>query len=74
MIAIDIAKTHKEKSCFYDESLVDNSSYKKNMQILNMVQEAIKEDRVVPYFQPIVHFLSHDVYKYEVLVRIIEKD
>ncbi len=74
MIAIDRAKTNKEKSCFYDESLVDNSSYKKNMEILHMVQEAIKEDRLIPYFQPIVHLLSQNVYKYEVLVRIIEKD
>lgn len=74
MIAIDIAKRHKEKSCFFDEKLVDKLSYKKNMEILYSVEEAIKEDRIVPYFQPIMDLKTGNIYKYEALVRMIDKD
>lgn len=74
MISIDTAKRNKEKSCFFDETLINSENYKKNMEILYSVEEAIKDWRIVPYFQPIMDLKKMEVYKYEVLVRMIDKN
>ncbi len=47
---------------------------KKNIEVINLVKEAVAEDRIVPYFQPILNIKSKKIEKYEALVRIINKD
>ncbi len=41
-----------------------------NFKIFNYLKEALKEDRVIPYFQPIQEISSGKIVKYEVLMRI----
>lgn len=59
---------------FYWPWLKDRPSYRENMETLSMVQEALKNNRIVPFFQPIVDLKTWKVHKYEALVRLINKD
>ncbi|MDD4151258.1 MAG: GGDEF domain-containing protein, partial [Candidatus Gracilibacteria bacterium] len=59
---------------FYGSGLKDKLSYRENMETLSMVQEALKNNRIVPFFQPIVDLKTGEIHKYEALVRLINKD
>jgi EAL domain-containing protein (putative c-di-GMP-specific phosphodiesterase class I) len=39
-----------------------------------MIEKAIREDRIVPYFQPIVDNKTKKIVKYETLIRMIGED
>lgn len=41
---------------------------------INQVQKAIKEQRLVPYFQPIVNLKTGAVEKYEALMRLVDEE
>ncbi|NPA29422.1 MAG: EAL domain-containing protein, partial [Epsilonproteobacteria bacterium] len=47
---------------------------KENMKILKMIKNAIKEERVVSYFQPIIDNETLKPVKYESLVRLIDDE
>lgn len=44
--------------------------YKKNLETIKLIQDAIDSNRVIIYFQPIFDIQTKTVYMYEVLVRI----
>jgi PAS domain S-box-containing protein len=46
----------------------------KNMNMLKVVEDALTNDKVVAYFQPIFDNATGKVVKFEALVRIIDKD
>jgi EAL domain-containing protein (putative c-di-GMP-specific phosphodiesterase class I)/DNA-binding NarL/FixJ family response regulator len=45
-----------------------------NIAMILKIKNAIEDDRIVPYFQPIFDIKSHEIVKYEALVRLIEED
>jgi len=45
-----------------------------NIAWYKRIKEAIEEERIVPYFQPIVDNFNGNIIKYEALVRLIERD
>lgn len=45
-----------------------------NLSVLSMIKNAIKDNRIVPFFQPIYDVKLAKINKYESLVRIIETD
>ena len=45
-----------------------------NIAWYKRIKEAIEDDRIVPYFQPIVDNKSGAIIKYEALMRLIEQD
>ncbi len=47
---------------------------KENIQKIHLVKRAIEEDRIVPYFQPILDNRTHEIAKYETLVRLVKED
>ncbi len=47
---------------------------REEFQSKNFLDRAIKEDRIIPYFQPIVNLDSMEIVGYEVLARIEEDD
>lgn len=49
-------------------------SFEKNQKILNMIEKAIRNDRIIPYFQPIIDNKTQKIVKYEVLIRMIGED
>ena len=55
----------------YKEELSVKKEWKKNIEVVNMVKSALKEDRIVPYFQGIVNLQNMKIEKYEALVRLI---
>jgi EAL domain-containing protein (putative c-di-GMP-specific phosphodiesterase class I) len=58
----------------FQEDLQLSKQYERNINIANEIKSALQEDRIVPYFQPIYDTQTQKVVKYEVLVRLIQKD
>jgi diguanylate cyclase (GGDEF)-like protein len=56
----------------YKDSLNLKQSIEENLHIIDIIKKAIKHDRIVPYFQPIVNLETSTIDKYECLVRLIQ--
>jgi len=54
----------------YKEELHLQSNVKENMKIVSQIKSAIEEDRIVPFFQPIINLKTSKIEKYEALVRL----
>jgi len=50
----------------------EHAEAQKNLEILKMVQSALKDSRIISYFQPIINNKTKEVEKYESLVRLID--
>ncbi len=73
-IARNIAHNEHKKYLTYSHELVKNVDYENNMLWIQKIKEALKDDRIVPFFQPIIENETGKIHKYESLVRLIEKD
>ena len=58
----------------YDESQHLKQDVEENMKIIQIIKEALIEDRIVPFFQPIINLQTLKIEKYEALVRLKLKD
>ncbi len=74
MIARKRAKLQHKKFLLYDPSMNDENDYRKNIEWINKIKDALKNDRIVPYFQPIIDNRNEAITKYEALVRLIDVD
>jgi len=75
----DIAlKTAKRHGVFMsecdDSSTVEAEKYKNNILWAHKVKAAIKDDKIVPYYQPIYNNKTLKIEKYEVLMRLLDDD
>lgn len=69
LIALRIAKKLKRDYICYFEQLNETNKFEDKIKRTNMILQAIKDNNIVPYFQPI--FDKHkSIVKYEALVRI----
>lgn len=59
---------------FYNPNSRLEASQKNNLEWAKRVKEALKENKVVPYFQPIVNNFTGEVEKYECLARLMDHD
>ena len=66
-----IKKEVGKRVILYKEDLAIKEKWKNNLKIINIIKSALEEDRVVPYFQPIVNLQTLQIEKYEALVRIV---
>ncbi len=73
-MAQKLAKKERKPYLFYTPSMQIKEEYEKNLGWIKRLKSAIEEDRVVPFFQPIVDSQTLCVKKYEALVRIQEGD
>lgn len=73
-MALKLAKKRRKNYLYYDESFHIKEDYENNLSWIKRLREAIDENRVVPFYQPIVNAKTLKIDKYEALVRIIEKD
>lgn len=73
-MALELAKKMQKNFLFFDESLHIKEDYENNLRWIKRLRNAIDENRVVPYYQPIVNAKTHQVEKFESLVRIVEND
>jgi len=69
-----VKKSHRHKIKVYEENMNEEKEIKLNIQKTNILYRAIKENRIVPYFQPIVDTFTKEIHKYEVLARIVHED
>ena len=72
-VALDYAKHSKKDIVFGREVRSQNDSYKEHLKWLKKLQIALKNDRIVPFFQPIMD-REGNLAKYEALVRLIDED
>lgn len=73
-MALKLAKKRRKNYLYYDESLHIKEDYTNNVLWIKRLRDAIYDNRVVPFYQPIVNAKTLKIEKYEALVRIIEKD
>ena len=71
-MALDYAKKFGLTSIDYQEFIKHNLNVQNILEVKDMLKNAIKDNSIVPVYQPIV-MLNNDV-KYEVLMRIEEKN
>lgn len=71
-MALKQAKKRRIPYLVYDKSLEISKEYENNITWSTKLREALAEDRIIPYYQPIVDAKSGKVEKYEALVRLIE--
>ena len=71
-VALDVAKENKKDIVFGRE--IDNlNKYKEHLKWLKKIKWALENDKIVPFFQPIVD-KNGKIIKYEALVRLIDED
>lgn len=70
-MALNYAKQTNKDFVIYNVDLGIEKLYGKDIQIIKAIKEALHEDRIVPYFQPIY---KKDKVSYESLIRMKLKD
>ncbi|GAX88160.1 conserved hypothetical protein [Lebetimonas natsushimae] len=71
-IALDMAKELKKDIVFGSE--IENlDKYKEHLKWLKKLQWALKNDKIIPFYQPIVD-KNKNIVKYEALVRLIDEN
>ncbi|MFA6187891.1 MAG: EAL domain-containing protein [Sulfuricurvum sp.] len=73
-MALKLAKKTRKNYLYYNESFHIKEDYENNLLWIKRLRNAIDQDRVVPFYQPIVNAETLQIEKYEALVRIIEED
>ena len=73
-IARKKAKESHKKFLLFDSSMRKSEDYAKNIEWIKRIKEAIDDDRITTYFQPIIDNKSEKVMKYETLVRMLDRD
>ncbi|MDD2905815.1 MAG: EAL domain-containing protein [Sulfurimonas sp.] len=73
-IALKNAKKERKALKIYDDTSTTSKEYKSNLVWTKKLKDAIKEDRIVVYYQPVVCNLTKEYEKYEALVRLVSKE
>ncbi len=71
-MALKRAKVSRKKYVVYQEFMEIVKEYENNIQWTKKLKSAIKDDRIVPYFQPILNNHTGKIEKYECLMRMID--
>ncbi len=71
-MALKKAKKLQKNFIIYSDSMEIPKEYENNILWKKRLKEAIKNHRIVPYFQPIVNNINGKIEKYECLVRLID--
>ena len=73
-IALKKAKLEKLSFILFDKAMNDKERYAKNQEMIITLKNAIKDDRIIPYFQPIFSNTTMKIEKYEMLIRVINDE
>lgn len=73
-MALKIAKRESKSVMFYNKSLSLNEEYQDNMKWIKEIKEAILENRITLFFQPIICNDTGEANKYETLIRLVDRD
>lgn len=72
-IALESAKDLKKDIVFGTEIIAPQKTYENNLKWFKKLKKAIENDKIVPFYQPIVD-KNKNIVKYEALVRLIDED
>ncbi len=73
-IARKIATSKNKKFLIYSDEMNRENDYQSNIEWIQRIKEAIEQDKIVPYFQPIIDNKTGAITKYEALMRLIDRD
>ena len=73
-MALKKAKQMHKHYLLYDETMEIAKEYENNIKWTFILKEAIANDRIVPFYQPIVNNKTGDIEKYECLCRLINSN
>lgn len=73
-MALKIVKKDNKNILIYNETISRSKEYENNIKWSNIVREALRDDRIVSLYQPIINNTTMNYEKYEALVRIKEED
>nr|WP_321267473.1 EAL domain-containing protein [uncultured Sulfurimonas sp.] len=69
-----LKKDHTKRVLEYSDALNIKTDVKENMKTIKQIKTAIENDKIVPFFQPIVNLKTSKIEKYEALVRLKLED
>lgn len=67
-------KKNMSFSIYSDEMYYKFADFSHNKKVASSIKEAIKEDLVTPYYQPIIDNKTKQVVKYEALARLVNEE
>jgi len=67
--SLKIAKKSSKAYIINDDGNI-LKKYEENLKVVNLLNEAIENDRIIPYYQPIYDAKTQKIVKYEALVRL----
>ncbi|MDD2887465.1 MAG: bifunctional diguanylate cyclase/phosphodiesterase [Aliarcobacter sp.] len=73
-LAILQTKNSFDKVSFYTSELNNKKHSIENINMLKKVKEALKNNKIRPFFQPLVDLKTKNIVKYEALVRLIDDE
>ena len=73
-MALKIARRESKNIIVYNKTMSLNKEYENNMLWTKKIKKAIKKDKIILYFQPIIDNNTKEVNKYESLIRLIDED
>jgi len=73
-MALKIAKKEHHDMVIYSDEISLNDAYKNNIIWTKKIKKAIEDDKIIPFFQPIVNNSTGAWEKYEALVRLKDED
>lgn len=73
-IAMQNAEKNKWWYTIYEENIVNDKEYKNTQNWAKKIKDAIEEDRIIVYFQPIIRNETGNIEKYETLIRLKDGD
>lgn len=72
-LAHQIAKNENKQLVEYSSKIKLNDEYKNSIALVSKIKSAIKDDRIEPFFQPIVDNKTQQITKYECLIRMVSE-
>jgi diguanylate cyclase (GGDEF)-like protein/PAS domain S-box-containing protein len=73
-MALKIARKDKKDLIVYDKSMSLDKEYENNMFWSKKIKEAIADDRVEVFYQPIVDNRNEEIHRYEALIRLRDEN
>lgn len=73
-MALKVAKKERKAVVTFTDLGDIKKDYEHNFRWINKIKDAIRDDRIAPWFQPIVDSSSKEIVKYECLMRMFEDD
>jgi PAS domain S-box-containing protein len=73
-IARKKAQESHKKFLLFDHSMSKSEDYAQNIEWIKKIKEAIEENRITTYYQPILDNQTGEIVKYEALVRMLDRE